>query len=286
MTVNDTSSSEVESLGRLLQRRRTEKGIDLSHAAEETRIPPSTLEAMEGSDYANQPADAFARGFYTIYARLLDLNVEEVLERYTQERSTSLKHQKNHFKSSSVLGNTASPMAERPLLTPLSMLACGLVIIILLLVGFSWFFSWNPANFLSDKLRSFGKPPAVEQKTDSHDSSAAPAPADAPPTHQISAVQGHPRNDQTAGAPPAAIQYTLRAEFQDPTKLTVTVDDEFPEEISFSAGQNHTWYAKHALTMILPSQTTTRLTVNGAPAPLPAPVDGFITVFIPGFQSQ
>ena len=273
-TVTVTASSETESLGQYLQRQRTEKGVDLFQAAEETRIPQPTIQAMENGDYASLPADAFARGFYAIYARFLELDTREVLERYTRERGIALKNQKHTVQAPSVLGNSVSPMAERPLVTPLSMLACGLVILILLTVGFSWFFSWNPANFLSDKLRSFGNQPVIEHKTDGDTSSTTPA-----------APAGHQEAGQNA-AGTSAIKYTLMAEFPDLTKTTVTVDDEFPEEMTFSAGQTHSWHAKNALTMVLPSQTRTRLTLNGVSTPLPAPIDGFITVLIPGSPAQ
>jgi len=278
-TVNETSSSDIESLGQFLQRRRTEKAVDLFQVAEETRIPLSTLEAMERGDYASLPANPFARGFYTIYARFLGLDTVEVLERYARERNISLNNQKNILKAPSILGKTASPMAERPLITPFSMLACSLVVLILLVVGFSWFFSWNPANFLSEKLRSFGKQPAVEQKTDGNSSSAAPSAGT--PSSQAGTTPGHTETSQIAAIPSSA-NYTLLAEFQDPTKLTVTVDDQWPMEVTFSAGQTETWHATHAITMILPAQTKTRLSLNGAVLSLPAPIDGFITVVIPG----
>ena len=89
---------------------------------------------------------------------------------------------------------------------------------------------------------------------------------------------------QTAGL--NADQYTLKAEFLEPTKVTVTVDYIFPVELSFSAGQTHDWHAKKSIILALPSTTKTRLTLNGVIIPLSEPANGYITVSIPGSQPK
>ena len=132
--VNAPSSPDIETLGQFLQRQRTEKGVDLLAVAEETRIPLGTLQAMESGDYAILPADAFARGFYSIYARLFKLDTHNILEQYTKERRSSLKNQKMTAHTPSKLGETVSPMAERPLITPLSMLGFSLVLLVLITI--------------------------------------------------------------------------------------------------------------------------------------------------------
>ena len=282
--VNAPSSPDVETLGQFLQRQRTEKGVDLLEAAEETRIPVGTLRAMENGDFAALPAEAFARGFYSIYSRLLNLDSSTILERYTEERNSSLKYQKKTVQTPSKLGETVSPMAERPLITPFSMLGFILVLLILITISICWFFSWNPANFLSEKLRSFGKATTVEQRTGTRTS----------PESQISAIdttkplppetekkrQALESGQNTAGLNTG--KYALQAEFQEPTKVTVTVDEEFPVELTFPAGQNHDWHAKNSIILALPSNTKTRLTLNGVILPLPGPANGYITVTIPG----
>ena len=164
--VNDPSFPDTEPLGQFLQRQRTEQGVDLLEVAEETKIPMGTLKAMESGDFAALPADAFARGFYSIYARFLKLDNVTILEQYAREKSSCLKHQKKSAQTPSRLGKTVSPMAERPLITPLSVFGFSLVLLVLITIGISWFFSWNPANFLSEQLRSFGKASTVQQKAE------------------------------------------------------------------------------------------------------------------------
>jgi cytoskeletal protein RodZ len=274
--VNDPSSSDTETLGQFLQRQRTEKGVELHEVADETKIPAGTLRAMESGDFSALPADAFARGFYSIYARLLGLNVDSILERYVKERGFSPTNYKSIIQTPSKLGETVSPMAERPLITPLSVFGFSLVIIVLIITGISWYLSWNPANFLSEQLRSFGKQPAVEQKKAGNTSSESPTVSPGGITNEQTSGNGQKRGDASTS------RYALQAEFQESTKVTANVDEEFPEELTFSAGQTHSWNAKGSIVLALPPTTKTRLTLNGVVIPLPEPVDGFITVSVPG----
>ena len=59
-------------------------------------------------------------------------------------------------------------MAERPTFLPFSFL--GMILLLLLLFGgfLSWYFSWNPATYLSQKLRSLDQnPQQIEQELES-----------------------------------------------------------------------------------------------------------------------
>ncbi len=282
--VNDPSFPDTETLGQFLQRQRTEQGVDLLAVAEETKIPLGTLQAMEGGDFAALPADAFARGFYSIYARFLKLDNVTVLEHYAREKDSCLKHQKRSAQTPSRLGKTVSPMAERPLITPLSAFGFSLVLLVLITIGLSWFFSWNPANFLSEQLRNLGKVSAVQPKAETGPSPQATTNEAATPPSPATVANGQATEGQTAGL--NTDQYTLQAEFQEPTKVTVTVDDIFPVELAFSAGQTHEWHAKRSIILALPSTTKTRLTLNGVIIPLPEPANGYITVSIPGSPAK
>jgi cytoskeletal protein RodZ len=275
--VNDPSLSDSETLGQFLHRHRTEKGFDLAEVAEETKIPPATLQAMEDGDYKALPADAFARGFYAIYARLLDLDVDHVMDQYTKERGASQKNTKKALQTPSKLGEAVSPMAERPMISPVSIMGFALVILVLVVTGICWYFSWNPAKFLSEQLRSIGSKPAIEQPKENTAVGHAPTSINktmSPPSDETAAK--NMQNTALNG------KYTLLAEFQEDTKVTVVVDEEFPEELNFSTGQRHEWHPKESMTLTLPAGTKTRLSLNGVIIPLPAPVDGFVTVSIPG----
>ncbi len=277
--VNDPSVSDSETLGQFLHRHRTDKGLDLSDVAEQTKIPLITLKAMEDGEYRALPADAFARGFFSIYARLLEVDVDHVLECYINERDSNQKNRKKTMQTPSMLGEAVSPMAERPAFSPISLMGFSLVVFILLVTGVCWYFSWNPARFLSNQLRSFGHMPSIEQSNESKSVTPPPAPVK---ENSVSPSPYHQSADKnTATTSTTTWKYTLIAEFQEATKATVVVDEDFPDEMNFTAGQTYEWHPKQSMTLTLPADTKTRLSLNGVIIPLPKPVGGFITVSIP-----
>ncbi len=160
----DSTESEYTTVGDLLRQTRIKQGLDLEQISVETKITISNLKAIEDDDFNSLPAEAFARGFYALYANALALAPEEVLRIYTQEKSQLPNVKRGYFATSP--GNLAKEvdnMAERPTVMPVS--CSGVIIFFLLLIGafLSWYFSWNPATFLSEKLRSFQKTPESQQ---------------------------------------------------------------------------------------------------------------------------
>ncbi len=161
--ITDPTIIESESLGTYLHTQRTKRKFEIEDIEDDTKIPARTLRAMEADDYVSLPAEAFARGFYSLYAKSLGLDVEHVLERYTQERGfppvntyTAPPPPPKHEK-------TVNTLAARPLVSLSSFLGFSLVIAIIAFAAICYYFSWNPATYISDRLRSFQKSPAVEQ---------------------------------------------------------------------------------------------------------------------------
>lgn len=160
----ESTETEYTTLGDLLRQTRIKQGLDLEQIAGETKITISNLKAIENDDFKSLPAEAFTRGFYTLYANALGLAPEKVLQLYTQEKA----HNPNAKRKSSTtppskLAEKIGNMAERPTVMPVS--CSGVIIFFLLLIGafLCWYFSWNPATFLSERLRSFQKTPDSQQ---------------------------------------------------------------------------------------------------------------------------
>lgn len=152
---SETHGRETESLGQFLKRTRISQGYDLEDICEETRISGSNLKAMEADDYGSLPADAFTRGFYTLYARRLKLNPDEIVARFKAERGvyprkgTSSSHNPPAHKAAKQVSNMAEPTFG----SPLSTIGYVLLLIIILTGGVCWYFNINPATFISEKLR-------------------------------------------------------------------------------------------------------------------------------------
>lgn len=146
---------EAESLGQFLKRTRIAQGYELEDIGEETRISGSNLKAMEADDFGSLPADAFTRGFYTLYARRLKLDPDDIVARFKAERSAHPRRNSvtSHNPPSHKAAKQVSNMAEPTLGSPLSTIGYVLLLLIILSGGICWYFQINPATFISEKLR-------------------------------------------------------------------------------------------------------------------------------------
>jgi len=164
----DSTETEYTTLGDLLRQTRVKQDLDLEQVSDETKITIANLKAIEDDDFKSLPAEAFTRGFYTLYANALGLIPEEILRIYTQEKSQLSGAKKKHSAPPpNKLAAQVSNLAERSTVMPVS--CSGLVaLFLLIIIGFScWYFSWNPASFLSEKLRNFQNPAGPEQVVES-----------------------------------------------------------------------------------------------------------------------
>jgi cytoskeleton protein RodZ len=124
---NISEATEIDtgqSLGSYLQRERLKKQITLEEIAEQTRINLTTLQAIESNDRSKMPAEVFSKGFIKIYAKLLGLDVQDVLERYDREMALT---DEDSIRNHDVFYN--EKMAESSAFSP------GKVFLFLLLLG-------------------------------------------------------------------------------------------------------------------------------------------------------
>ncbi|MCP3891537.1 MAG: helix-turn-helix domain-containing protein [Desulfobulbaceae bacterium] len=152
-------------LGDYLRATRREQGWDLSTVAEETKISHRNLQAIEESNYSSLPAEAFTRGFYRLYANILSLDPEDIIKRYDTEKASLPKTSNQSNSSYKTRDQDVGIMAERPSFLTFS--SFGLILFLLLFFGafLCWYFSWNPATFLSQKLRSLENDRPMTQQT-------------------------------------------------------------------------------------------------------------------------
>ncbi len=279
---NDISSTEFESLGALFRRLRLERSLDITDVSEETRIPAKTIRAIETDDYLMLPAPAFARGFYSLYAKMLDLNTEEIVHRYYEESSKNIS-----TKPSSKLPppswqqhKNIGTMAERPSLTPGSIIGSALLVLILLVSGIFWYIGYNPATHISQWLRNFQEEPVIEEQA---------APQDLPTEleTQTDIAPNLERSPQQISIPETGVtvvksgRYQLAAEFPYSTQVSVTIDNGETQNELVSADTIKTWHAEENIILELPPQTKVELYLNGEALPLPPAVDDKITISLP-----
>lgn len=298
---SDSTKMEYASLGELLRETRMSLGLDLTTIAEETKISASTLQALEESNFAALPAEAFTRGFYVLYAKSLLLDPEEVLQMYIKERPNQRKSLNNSMLPTSKVAQEVGNMAERPSFLPFSFL--GMVLLLLLVFGgfLCWYFSWNPATFLSHKLRSLEEPQITEQVSTDYPEMATDEPnflfarlhkaqskhpdlfgISYPSTATAAIVREIP-----SPPPPSNIDdYFINAEFNGKTKIKLKLDDLPERTILFKTGETANWRAKEKAVVVLPADTLTKITVNNVQVDLPDMNKGVITLFLPEHLPQ
>ena len=76
----------MPSLGEQLRAQRERKTITLEQAATDTRIREKFLKALEEGDYPSLPGAVYTRGFLRNYSDYLDLETDELVVLYQQER--------------------------------------------------------------------------------------------------------------------------------------------------------------------------------------------------------
>ncbi len=250
----------VESLGQYLQRRRQEKDLSLEEALNETRIPPKALRAIEADDYASLPADAFARGFYMLYARYLDLESDAVLKRYDRERTNVSKEQQ--FTPPSTLEKRINNMATGPSLPYGSFLGIIFIILIAFAILLSYSFSFHPATYISEKLRSFQEAPVH-------------------PAQEETVIPEKLSNETIPPEKKPDSAYFLSMDFLEDTTITIVIDGGLPVEESYAKGSTHSWYANKTLSLLLPESAEVNLFFDGYQLDLPKPEEGIISIELP-----
>lgn len=298
---SDSTKMEYASLGELLRETRMSLGLDLTTIAEETRISANSLHAIEESNFAALPAEAFTRGFYVLYAKSLLLDPEEVLQMYTKERPNQRKSINSSMLPTSKVAQEVGNMAERPSFLPFSFL--GMVLLLLLLFGgfLCWYFSWNPATFLSHKLRSLEEPQITEQVSTDYPEMAADEQNflfarlyKQQSKHQDLFGISYPSTATAAimreipsPPPPSTIDdYFINAEFNGETKIKLKLDDLPERTILFKTGETANWRAKEKAVLVLPAHTLTKISVNNTQVDLPDMNKGVITLSLPEHLPQ
>ncbi|MCL2778207.1 MAG: helix-turn-helix domain-containing protein [Polyangiaceae bacterium] len=76
----------IDTVGTSLRRQREKKHMGLAEVSRVTRIPVSTLQAIEQDHFDDLPGEVFVRGFLKSYARAVGLAADDVVARYVSSR--------------------------------------------------------------------------------------------------------------------------------------------------------------------------------------------------------
>ena len=278
---NNKGSVEYESLGSLFRRLRMERSLDISDVSEETRIPAKTIRAIEMDEYDKLPAPAFARGFYSLYAKMLDLDENEIIARYYNERSSSAGKLTSKMPSPSWQHTNIGTMAERPSLTLGSLIGSALLVTLLLIAGIFWYVGYNPATHISQWIRSFQDDPVYTEQQTAEVEDTEPTVLESEPELDEQRQVEETLANQSGVTVVRASKYQLAAEFPFDTQLTISVDGGEARDILISADTIETWYAENSIVLELLPETKAEMYLNGELLTLPPAENDKITISIP-----
>lgn len=203
--IKNFTENERESLGEFLRRTREEQGLSLEEVAETTKISLNNLKAIEEDDYANLPAEVFVRGFCGIYAAHLSLDPETVREHFNQQKLNMPRRSTKRTPTPTQLALETSSMAERPAVNSHSVVGLSLLAIFIVVTAICWYLSWNPATFISQKLRGVAEPPTgTTEQQDATDNTTEHS-----STTEAASVTEQPANKELAEEKPAVVAPTV-----------------------------------------------------------------------------
>mgnify|MGYP001812439169 CR=1 FL=1 len=76
----------AKSIGRVLKQEREERRLSIEELSSTTRIPRKTLERLEEDRFEDLPSGVFVRGFIKAYASAVQIDADEVLARFDEQR--------------------------------------------------------------------------------------------------------------------------------------------------------------------------------------------------------
>ncbi len=162
--VEENTQEETTPLGTFLRSQREEKGASLRDATESTKISVRMLEAIENDDYDALPAEAFSRGFYSMYADFLGLDAEEILARYQESRGLQANTARALDKPPTKKGRAISNYAEPASFSPMTAMSITIAAALIALATACWYLNWNPVTYISTKLQGPTSMPLSEQE--------------------------------------------------------------------------------------------------------------------------
>jgi hypothetical protein len=123
----------VAKLGEILRAQREKKSITLDQAAADTRIREKFLKALEDADYQQLPGAVYTKGFLRNYAEYLDLDQEELVVLFHEERGTAGAEPARTF-------NPMRPIMRRSLIfTPTVLVPVFVLAGIVLFIGYLYY---------------------------------------------------------------------------------------------------------------------------------------------------
>lgn len=127
------------SVGTMLREARERLGLSVADIANQTKLAPRQIEALEAEDFRHLPEMSFVRGFVRSYARILQLDAQPLLASLPQTDAGMVQVVPNSVE-------VPFPTAHSPQRQNLIWLGAALVLSVLLVAFAVWHFTTPPAK--------------------------------------------------------------------------------------------------------------------------------------------
>ncbi len=191
MSVDETLADVLQQL----RAARSARGWNIKQAAQQLHITSTQVAALEEGRFQDLPGAAFARGYLRNYARLLDLNVEDVLAAYDQQQGTS-----GLRPSAEVL-----PRSELPLLDYSRKMLFFSILLAIALIILGWWLWGRPSSSSSAVSAAAISSPAAPSQSAAQIALSTPVQPAAAVTSSAYSVASVARASSTVGPAQSAL---------------------------------------------------------------------------------
>ena len=283
----------MTSIGEMLRRERTRRGLQLEKIAAQTKIGQHLLEAMEANQFDRLPGGVFTRSFLRQYARALGMDEEEIvasLKEQFEEPPAQLPEPPSKARSSSPRMPSFEDVRDR-LRTDSSLGALAWVVVVALLcAGVYKLWQRVPGFNSAGSVVSRSKPAQISPKAVAP---AAPAPEAAKAEFQPAVVSDNgtitvppvPRRPVPNEPTPARENSgALRVAFTatEPVWVSIKSDGEHAYSGTIDSRQSKQFDAARKMTVLVGNVGALRFSLNGKPVgPFGSPGEVRLLMFTP-----
>jgi cytoskeleton protein RodZ len=253
----------VAELGQRLRQTRENLGLSLEDVEQATHIRRAFIQALEEDRYDDLPGTVYARGFIRNYARLLQLDAEELLRDFEKATGTSAP----------IVPQILDEPLIRPSRTGQIIVTLGIILLIAVIAFGAWY-GYNRIYLGADPLslgRIFAPPEPTATPTTTPTLGALPVAPElderrTPTTEAEVEPTPQPTPTATVTPTPSPTPITgvvVEAQLVVPTYVEVTVDGESIYVGTLDEGEDRVWTGDESVQIRVGNAGGIELTVNG-----------------------
>ena len=85
MTTSQTSQKSIPSIGALLVAARNHAALNQNEVANQTKLPLSTIRALENDEFEKLPEYTYVRGYLRLYAQVVEIEAKDIIKAYDEQ---------------------------------------------------------------------------------------------------------------------------------------------------------------------------------------------------------